>query len=513
MESPNRAAAPNEQASANGSASPPPAQHASLASNLAWRAVANWSSQLVSWASLLVVVRLLSPADFGLVGMSVALYWYLRFLGAFGITPTVVRHRDLDDETLAQLNSMGVIFGIGSFLLACIFVWPVAIFFKTRRLIPVALVTCLSLIPLGFRSVPEGIMNQRMRLKSLSFLEALRDVMSAVLTVTLAWLGFHYWALVLGNLVSEIARTVIILGVQRHRFARPRLSVIRGPLLFSWRMLVSGFAWSTYNTLDNVTAGRVLGQTALGLYGMAWNLANTPLEKIVSLVTTLIPAYLSRVQNDMAALRRYVISLTEVIALATFPACLGLALVSRDAVPLIMGAKWANMVPPLEILSIYAAFRSIVALLPKVLTAVGNARFVMRVEVSGLVIMPIAFWIGSHWGIRGIAYGWVAAYPLVALPHYWKTFATIHLSFRDYFRCLRPAIDASLAMIIAVLAFRRYTPTGLQVVARLSCEILIGAGVYVAVLALMHRPRLNYFVETVRKMRGGKKAEPQPALA
>ncbi len=277
--------------------------HTSFGANLAWRALANWSSQLVSWAALLVVVRLLSPPDFGLVGMSVVLYWYLKFLGEFGITATVIRHQELSEDTLAQLNTMGVVFGVGSFLLACMLAWPVALFFKSPHVVPVALVTCLGLIPLGIRSVPEGLMNRDMRFKSLSLFDALRDIISAIVTVLLAWWGFRYWALVIGNLFSEFARCAIILTVQRHRYAWPRLASIREPLTFGRRVLVSGFAWSTYNTLDNVTAGRVLGQAALGLYAMAWNLANMPLEKVVSLVTTLVPAYLSRVQTDMAALR------------------------------------------------------------------------------------------------------------------------------------------------------------------------------------------------------------------
>ncbi|HEV2402546.1 MAG TPA: lipopolysaccharide biosynthesis protein [Candidatus Sulfotelmatobacter sp.] len=509
MNTPNTTSLPPQTSIDPKGATPP---KNSLAENLAWRAFANWSSQLISWAVFLIVIRLLSPADFGLVGMSMTLYWYLKFLGGFGITASVVRHRDLTDETLAQLNTMGVVFGVASFLLACAFVWPVSLFFRTPRMVPVAVVTSTALLSLGFRSVPEGLMNQRMRLKSLSFLDAFRDILSAAVTFVLAWMGFHFWALVLGNLVSDIVRTAIVLSVQRHRFAWPHWPVVRVPLMFGGRVLISSFAWSTYNTLDNVTAGRVLGQSALGIYGMAWNLANTPLEKIVSLVTTLIPAYLSRVQTDMAALRHYVRSLSEVIALATFPATIGIALVAHQAVPLIMGQKWSSMVAPLQVLSIYAAFRSLVALLPKVLTAVGNARFVMRVEVTGLIVMPVAFWIGSHWGITGIAYGWVFAYPLVAFPHYWKTLKTISMPLSDYIRALRPAIDSSGAMIVSVLIFQRLVHSIHSRWLYLIVEIAIGGIAYLGILATFHRSRMVYFLSFVKKAGGaGKNDSKKPS--
>ncbi len=499
--------APSEHANAA-----PPAKHSSLAANLAWRALTNWSSQIVSWAALLVVVRLLSPADFGLVGMSVVLYSYLKFLGSFGIQATVLRHRDLDEETLAQLNTMGVVFGVGSFLLACLLAWPASWFFKAPRMAPVAIVTCIALISLGLRSVPEGLMNKHMRLKSLSVFDALRDIMSAVVTVLLAWLGFHYWALVLGNLLSEIARCAVILSVQRHRFAWPRMATVREPLLFGWRVLVWTFAWSTYSTLDNVTAGRVFGQAGLGLYAMAWNLANVPLEKVVSLVTTLVPAYFSRVQKDMAALRNYVRTLSEMIALAMFPATVGLALVAREAVPLVMGPKWNGMIGPLQVLSAYATFRALVALLPKVLTAVGNARYVMRVEVTGLVLMPIAFWIGSHWGLRGIACGWIVAYPVIAGAHYWKTLKTIQMGVGDYIGALRPALHGTAAMIIVVLALQWKLPPTHYRWLHLITEIAAGAAAYLATVLLLHRERVMYFLSVARRIRGPK-LETQPGVA
>jgi teichuronic acid exporter len=500
LDSPKPAIA-DEQASTGDLLPAPTARHTSLAANLAWRALANWSSQLVSWAALLVVVRLLSPEDFGLVGMSVVLYWYLRYLGDFGIMATVIRHQDLSQETLAQLNTMGAVFGTGSFLLACLFAWPAALFFKTPRMALVAVVICIALIPVGLRSVPEGLLNKEMRFKSLSLFDAIAGMVSAAVTVLLAGLGFHYWALVLGNLLSEITRCAIILSVRHHRFAWPRIATIREPLTFGRNVLLGGFAWSTYNTLDNVTAGRVLGQAALGLYGMAWTLANIPLEKIVSLVSTLIPAYLARVQTDLAALRNYVRVLTEAIALAMFPATIGLALVARDAVPLVMGPKWNGMVAPLEVLCVYAAFRSVVSLLPKVLIAVGNARFVMRVEVSGLVLMPIAFYIGSHWGITGIAFGWVFAYPIIALAHYWKVLATIEMGVGDYIRALRPAFDGSVAMAVAVGVLQWTLPSSHFLWLRLMVEIGGGAAVYIATVAVLHPQRAMHFWSIAKRVR------------
>jgi len=476
-----------------------------LAHSLAWRAATNWASQLVSWASLFVVVRLLTPADFGIVAMALVLFPYLRILGEFGIPQTIVNLRDLTDEQLAQLNTVSLMLSIGCFGIAVALAWPLALFFKTPQLAPVVVVTCLGLIPLGFRSVSEGLLSKEMQFRTLSWFEAIRALIATAVTLVLAFVGFGYWALVLGNLVATFARTILLGSSRPHRFAMPRMATLKEPLSFGRHILVSVIALSAYERLDNVTAGRVLVQAALGVYGLAWNLAYVPLDKVTSLVTTIIPTYLAAARKEPESLRRYVRTLSEALALATFPATIGLGIVARELVPVALGAKWVGVIAPLQVLSIYAAFRSIVAIIPKVLTAVGNARFVMWNDLRALVILPIAFYIGSHWGTAGIAWGWIAAYPLVAVPLYWKAFKTIKMPVATYLQALRPAIDGTLMMILAVLAVRWALPPSWPAWIRLIAEVAAGGVVYLSTLMLLHRKRVLAFVRMAKSFR---RAEP-----
>lgn len=479
------------------------AKHAldrSLAGSLAWRAAADWTSQILSWASLLIIVRLLTPADFGVVAMAVVFFPYLRYLGEFSVPQIVITIRDLSELQIAQLNTVAVLLGVASFGLAVLVARPIAWFFRIPKLATVVIVTCIALIPMGARAVPEGLMKKEMQFKTLSLFDALRDIVAAIATLALAWAGFGYWALVWGNVIGTTARSILILITRHHSFAWPRMGSLREALIFGWHVLVSTVAWNAYERLDNLTAGRMLGQIALGFYGMAWSLANVPIEKLTSLVTTVIPTYLAAVQNDPPALRRYLRTLTETLALASFPSIIGLGLVARELIPFAMGKKWEGAALPLEILSAYAALRSIVALLPKVLTAVGKARFVMWNDLAALVILPIAFFIGAHWDIAGIAWGWVAAYPLVAFPLYWKTFKTIQMDPGDYFRSVRPALDSSLAMIFAVVLLKWQLADRGPVLLRLVLEIVVGAIVYLSAAWLLYRQRMTVFLDMTKKL-------------
>lgn len=473
----------------------------SLAGSLAWKAASDWVTQILSWASFLIVVRLLSPADFGIVAMAMAVLPYLRCIGDFGVSRVIINFPDLSDEQIAQLHTFSALVGIACFSLAAGASYPIAMFFRTPKLVGVVIATSFALVLWGLRAVPEGLLSKELKFRSLSAFDAVNAIVAAALTLLLAYLGLGYWALVFGNLGGIFVRTLMILTARPQRLAFPRAENIREQLLFGWHLLVSLVAMNSYQTLDNVTVGRVLGRTALGFYGMAWNLANVPLEKITSLVTTVVPSYLALVQKEPEELRRYVRKLTEAMSLVTFPATIGLGLVARELIPVALGHKWDNAVAPLQILSIYAAFRSIVALLPKVLTAVGNPRFVMWCDLLAVCTLPVAFIAGSHWGTTGVAMGWVFAYPIVALPLYWKTFATIGMHTREYLRALRPAIDGSAAMTGVLLLLKWKMPDVVPIAGRLAIEIVGGAMTYVVIELLFHRERILGFLELARKFR------------
>jgi O-antigen/teichoic acid export membrane protein len=155
----------------------------------------------------------------------------------------------------------------------------------------------------------------------------------------------------------------------------------------------------------------------------------------------------------------------------------------------------------LEVLSIYAAFRSIAALLPKVLIALGYPRFVMWNDIAAILVLGLAFVAGSHWGITGIAWGWVVGYPLVVIPLYRKAFTTIGMKLREYVAGLRPAIEGTTIMAIAVEFVKRSLPNTLPLLARLGLEIASGAVFYSVTMLLRHRERIVVFWKMAKGFR------------
>ena len=472
----------------------------SLAAGIAWTASAKWSSQLISWASFVIVTRLLAPSDFGLVGMALLYCGLLQIVtDAFGTAVTTLR--ELTREQLAQLNTFALMSGISACLISCVLAVPLGHFFRSPRLPLVVVVMSAMFLASGLRTVPYSLLYRDMRFRLLSTFEAVQAVAQALTMLVFAWLGLGYWTLVLGNLVGVLVLAAFQLSWRPYRFAWPRFSAIRNALTFSRHIMVSSLSWYGYSNADFLVAGRVLGQAALGAYTLAWTLATIPLEKVTAVVSNVSYAYFSAVQNDSAALRRYLRILTEGLSIITFPATIGIALVAGDFVHLLLGAKWQGVIVPLEILAPYASFRCIVTLLPPILNVTGESRFVMRTMQAALILMPTAFYIGSRWGSLGIALGWVVAYPVIGVLLYRRTFQRIEMPLGDYLGSVQPALTGCLIMAVVVEMVKRTLPSSFPLTVRLALEIVCGLAAYVIALTVLHRQRFSVFWNFVRALR------------
>jgi len=474
----------------------------SLLHGIAWTSGAKWAGQLVAWASTLIVARLLTPEDYGLVGMASIYLGVITLVSEFGLGSAVITLRDLSEEQVAQLNGLSLLVGVGSFALSGAAAIPLGRFFHAPELPAVVVAMSTAFVITAFQTVPFALLQRHMRFRALALVETGRAVLLAVSMVAFALLGLRYWTLVIGGVLSAALSTGATLALRRHRFAWPRRRSLAHAMTFSGNVLVGRLSWYAYSNADFLVAGRILGKAALGLYELGWNLATVPIDKITGLVGQVTPAVFSAVQSDYAALRRYLLRITEALALLTFPACLGMALVAPDFVLLTLGGKWQGAIAPLQLLALSAAFRAVTPLLPQVLNAVGKSRLAMQYAVVCAVVLPAGFYLlGKRWGTVGLALVWVLVFPILVRPAYRRVLETIELSTREYLRALWPAASSALVMGAAVLAVKVTAGESVSRALSFGAQVVAGAAVYALMCLTVHGERLASFSRAVRAMR------------
>ncbi len=481
----------------------------SLLRGVAWTAAAKWASQALSWASWLIVARLLTPEDYGLVGMAAIYLGLITLVAEFGLGTAVLAVRELSVAQINQLNGLAVLLGLASLVASCAVAIPLGRFFHAAQLPLVVAAMSTTFVITSFKTVPLALLQRELRFKALALIDLGQALVLAISMIGLALAGFRYWTLVCGGVLGALISTGAVLRLRHPPLAWPRLQSLKHATTLSSNVLISRLCWYCSVNADFLVAGRVLGKAALGFYNVGWTLASISVDKITALVGQVTPAFFSAVQKDGAAMRRYLLRITEGIALITFPVSVGLALVARDFVLTVLGSKWEATIAPLQILAAYAAVRSITPLLPQVLHTIRDTKFEMGTMVAAAVVMPTSFYVsGQRWGTVGLAMAWVVMDPLIASLLYWRVFSKIALSPRAYLVALWPALSGTLLMAAGVLAVGWLSGSAGTGALRLAAQIGAGVITYGLACLLLHRERLKAFYELVVAARRGSEGCP-----
>lgn len=474
-----------------------------IARGVTWTAGVKAATVVMTWACTIMLARILSPQDYGILTMATVFVGLTSMVTDFGLGAAIIALPELSERLAAQLHTAASVLGGVAFAILCIAAVPISRFFKTPSLTPVIVVVSTILIFDSLRLVPTARLGRELRFKDLALLDGYKAFIALFLAVPLALLGAQYWTLVVANVVSAFVVTAVVLARMPQRFARPRFSEVKPTLTFSSHFLTNQLAWYGYTNADFMVAGRILGKVALGEYTLAWNIVCAPGDKILSIFGgRVMPMVLANVQRDAQALRRYFLLFTEVLGILIIPAAVGLALVAHDFVLLVFGAKWAAAIVPLQLLSAFIAIHVVGTPTDRLLQATGQASFPARCRFVMLVVLPAAFYLsGTRWGTSGIAAIWILVYPLLLIPMFARAFRSVRISIRDYAATLAPTLLSTALMVLVVLMVRTTLPPESPLFSRFALEVLSGAVAFVTAALLIQRRRLGVLADFVRTIR------------
>ena len=241
----------------------------SFARGIAWLGSVKWIVQLLTWSTTIVVARILTPEDYGLLTMGAVLLAFITLLSESGIGITVVTVREITAQQIGQINGAAVLLGVASFAAGSLAAFPVSWFYHAPALPPVIMALSFTLVISAFRVVPGALLQRDLRFPRLAAIDASQGLVQALATVVLAVLGFRYWSLVLGAVLGAAVGTVSTVAARPYQIRWPRWKTLRPVLPFTRNMLVGRLFWYTYQNSDFIVAGKRLGAQALGAYSYA----------------------------------------------------------------------------------------------------------------------------------------------------------------------------------------------------------------------------------------------------
>lgn len=386
-----------------------------MARGAAWMVAFKLIDRSIGFVSTLILARLLTPDNFGVVAMATSFTSVLEMIGAFGFDMALIQRKDATRAHYDTAWTFSVMFGTVLALLMVALAVPMAHFYKQPGLAAVIATLASGSFMQGFQNVGVIAFRKDMEFgKEFRFLAAKRLV-TFPLTVTLAFVLHNYWALVIG--MTAARATDLLLSYLFHPY-RPKLSLAAaGDLLhFSkWLLLLNGLQFLRDRSSDFVL-GRFAGPGALGLFSVSYELANLPGTELVAPINRAVyPAYV-KLAHDQEAMQREYLSVMSMICLLAIPAVAGVAATANIVVPLVLGQKWLDAVPILQILAFFGisqvmqsnAYALFLALGRGDIFAKINGVYVILLLVALLTFVPL-------YGVKGGAYSYLAA-ALISLP-------------------------------------------------------------------------------------------------
>ena len=474
-----------------------------------WSVLSQVGRQALSFIIGVVLARLLSPREFGLLAMVTVISGFALSFMELGFGAALVQRQDAREEHLSSVFWVNVISGLVMTLLFAAAAPLVARFYGEPLLLPLTLLLATNFVIYAFSIVQRVLMVKALDFRALAVVEVGSVAVAGAVAVAMAVAGLGVWSLAANYLLATVVATALFWGLGRWRPERAfEWGAVKDLLGFSSHYLgTKTLSYWTRNA-DNLLIGRFIGSSALGLYSKAYAVLMLPLLNVSRTVERVMFPSLSTIQDDRPRVKRVFLRMARAVALVTFPVFTGMAVVAEPFVLGVFGAQWAGMIPLVQVLCVLGVAQSVIRLDGNLYLSQGRADLQFRVNlfVQGVIIAGIV--AGLRWGVMGVAVGLTVASLATAYLRLHFAGRLVGLSFWELLRALGGTFWSAVAMALLVFGLDVALLASWSPVARLAIEVPFGVAVYAA---LVHAFDVGAYEEVrdllagqVRKRRRGR---------
>ena len=409
---------------------------------------------LLMVASGAVLARLITPADFGVIGMAATLTSLATVLRDFGMPMATVQRSGLEERDVTALFWLGLRLNLALAVGLMIAGPAVAAFYSEPRVTEVVVFVALAGLVAGAGAQHEALLIRQMRFLTLRTIDLGALFVGMIAGIALALSGAGYRALMLQTLVIATLRTLALWRTCRWRTGRraaPSSDRLASLASFGWYHTGARLLRHLSQNVDQIVVGYLFGARQLGFYDSAYRWSIATSQQIFTPLQNVAVAGLSRLQHDPIAFRVAAQRGLLPVFSAIIPALALLALEARPVVLLLLGAQWEPSVPLFRMLCLAAIGSALAKVVNWIYLAEGRTRQQMQWGFVTLPVFVVAVIAGSTRGPLGVATGFAVANWLLAVPEVIYCLRRSHLRVRDYATAAgRPLVAAAVAALALV---------------------------------------------------------------
>ena len=453
-----------------------------------WSFIQNFSTQINAFVVGVILARLLSPREFGLIGMLTIFIALSSTLVNSGLKDALIRNPDCTEEDYATAFFFNIAMSVGLYLLLFFSAGLIADFYDEPKLISLVRVLSLTLIVNAFTLIQKAKLTKELDFKLLTKVEVIASVTAGLIAIAMAYYGYGVWSLVAKTLLISFF-TVILYWIWSKWVPKLTFSKQSFKEMFSFgsRLAALGIIDTIYLNMYYLIIGKYYSASQLGHYTKAEAFKNFPSKGITGIVQKVTYPVLSNIQDDSERLKQAYRKLTKIISLVTITLLFGLSAVAENFTVLLLGEEWLLTGEFLKILCFSAMFYPLDALNSNMLKVAGRSNIILNIGIARkFMAIPViltaiftgiepmlyvmilhqffSFWLMSHYGGKTIDYGtwaqikdFVSAVVISAIMYFLILFIPLYLELNLLF--LLP-LQILAGAIISIVLYELFNVDG-----------------------------------------------------
>lgn len=405
---------------------------------------------LLHTGSTMILARLLSPSDYGLLAMVTVITGFLEMFKDAGLNMATIQQEKITRDQISTLFWINVIISTGLGLLILAGAPLVGLFYKRPELVPVTAFLSINFALGGLTLQHNALLQRHMMFPAQRTILIGSMIIGIIVSIILAYYGFRYWALVWGTLATSLVRIALTWFYCNWIPSRMKKGTgVRKMLKFGG--YITGFNFINYfaRNGDNLLIGKFIGAEPLGLYAKAYSLFMLPISLIRGPLSSVMLPALSSLQNQSEKYARYYYRFVNILATLVVPLAIYCFIEADFIIKIILGNKWLGAIPVFRILALCGLFQAVSTTWGVVLISSGYAKRYFYLGVINTVLTIISFIIGLRWGILGVAtaytiYNYLSLYLIL-----YFSFKNTGINIKEFFMSFRiPMLHSLIALSI-----------------------------------------------------------------
>lgn len=413
-----------------------------LTTGIAYTAFTKYSGVIISIGIGVVLVRLLTPEEFGTVALITVFISFFNILTVGGIGPAIIQNKELTEEDMQSIFSFSIVLG---FILALLFFLSstvIASFYNNTELIPLVRLLSLTVLFSAFKIVPNALLLKKLKFKQVGLATIIVQLLSGVVAIIFAYKGFSYYALVYKSIFDGLFTFLIFywLSPIKLKFELQKSSINKIMRFSTFQFFFNFINYFSRNT-DNLLIGKFISPTALGFYDISYKLMMMPVQNLTHVITPVLHPVLSAFQNDKNKIYNTYMKVVKILATIGFPLSVFLYFSAHEIISILYGSQWGQSVPVFKILALTVGIQVVLSSTGSIFQAVNRTDLLFYSGLLSALFMVSGICYGIFVGksIETVGYGLIGAFVIIF--------------FQVFYILIRIALDSSFLQFLKIFGF------------------------------------------------------------